>query len=115
MKEWRKPYRIVVFASGFRPGKRFKPTKTRGAYSEIVPCDYGFMAWNPTQHYQEARLPSAGSFLFPGIIAVRAAAMERLTSPNVRQVSIRTDQDKQVYRSFWQSDGTITGYYGHSD
>ena len=56
MKEWRKPYRIVVFASGFRPGKRFKPTKTRGAYSEIVPCDYGFMAWNPTQHYQEARL-----------------------------------------------------------
>ena len=109
MTEWRKPYRIIVFASGFRPGRR------RRTYTEIIPCDYAFDGWTPAQSYQEARLPSAGSFLFPGIVAVRKAAMEYLARPSVTQVSVRTNQDKQVYRYFRQADGRITGYYGTGD
>ena len=110
MNEWRKPYRLNVFANGFRPGRR------RRTYSEIFPCSYGFMGWTPVQVFDRgARLPNAGSFLYPGIVAVRKAAMEYLSNPNVHQVSVRTDQDKQVYRYFKQADGQITGYYGTGD
>ena len=103
MTEWRTPYRIMVFAHGFRPDRKGKA------------FDYAFMAWNPVQSYQEARLPSAGSFLYPGIVAARKAAMEFLTISSTRQVSIRTNQDKQVYRYFLHADGTITGYAGTGD
>lgn len=100
------PYRLVIFASGFRPKRR------RNTYTEIELCRFAYFGWTLTQHYQEARLPSAGSFLFPGIHAVRAAAMEALSQSGVEQVSIRTNQDKQVYRFFKHQDGTISGYGG---
>lgn len=35
--EWRKPYRICVFASGFRPVKRVKANRTHGTYTAIAP------------------------------------------------------------------------------
>jgi hypothetical protein len=74
------------------------------------------MGWTPVQVFDRgARLPNAGSFLYPGIVAVRKAAMEYLSNPNVHQVSVRTDQDKQVYRYFKQADGQITCYYGTGD
>ena len=82
-EEHRTPYRIVVFASGFGPGRLHK------RYTEIVKPDHAYMGWTPQQHYQEARLPSAGSFLYPGFIAVRRAAMEYLALPETRQVSIK--------------------------
>jgi hypothetical protein len=72
--------------------------------------DYAYEAWNPVQHYNEARLPSTGSFLYPGIVAVRKAAMEFLALPETRQVSIRTNQDRHVYRYCKHPDGKITGY-----
>lgn len=84
-----RPYRISVFGS-------------RGAYA----------GWTPVQHYREARLPSSGSFLYPGIHAVRRAAMEYLALPETQQVSIRTNQDRQVYRFFKHVDGRISGYGG---
>ena len=107
-EEYRTPYRIVVFACGFGPGRLHK------RYTEIVKRDYAYMGWTPQQYYQEARLPSAGSFLYPGLIAVRRAAMEYLALPETRQVSIRTNQDRQVYRFFKHVDGRITGYGGES-
>lgn len=103
--QFRTPYRIVVFASAainqLKRSKNKLTTETR---------NYAYMGWNRTQHYKEARLPNAGSFLYPGLFAVRKAAMEFLALPETCQVSIRTDQDKQVYRFFKSADGTISGY-----
>ena len=103
--EHRKPYRINVFANGFRPVKRLKNRTV------IEPTTYGYQLWQPTQTYQEARLPNAGSFLFAGMHEARRAAMAALAIPATTQVSIRTNQDRQVYRYFKQADGRITGYY----
>jgi hypothetical protein len=108
--ETRTPYRIVVFASKYVPSKR-QPKRAR--YTAIERIDYAFMGWTETQVYQEARLPSAGSFLFPGLFAVRRAAMNALSLPETQQVSIRTNQDKSVYRYFKHSDGRISGYGGN--
>lgn len=105
MQEWRKPYRILVFAHGFRPGKR------RKTFTEIVPSQYGYMGWTPLQTYDKgARLPNAGSFLYPGIVAVRKAAMVYLAIPSTHQVQIRTNQDRKVYLWNKHPDGSITGY-----
>ena len=82
------PYRIVVFAESPRRGRR----PARG---------YAYMGWSPVQHFEEARLPGAGSFLYPGLHAVRRAALEYLSLPETRQVSVRTNQDREVYR-FWK-------------
>jgi hypothetical protein len=98
------PYRLIVFA------KKFYPIKRRKHVTEIALQEYAFMAWTPHQHYPEARLPSAGSFLFPGMHAARAEAMNYLTRPDVKQVSVRTDQDREVYRYFRHADGRVTGY-----
>lgn len=102
--ETRRPYRIQVFATGLTAGKRHK------RFTQLVVWEYGYDAWNPEQSYQEARLPSAGSFLYPGIFAVRQAAMEFLARPETRQVAIRTNQDKRVYTYNKHDDGRITGY-----
>jgi hypothetical protein len=106
--EYRKPYRVQVFATGLARGKN------RKRYSELVTRDYGYGLWNPEQHYQEARLPGAGSFLFPGMFAARAAAMDVLSKAGTRQVCIRTNQDRPVYRFYKHADGTVTGY-GYSE
>lgn len=97
------PYRIVVFATGTK-------TVGKGKRQRTVPTSYGYMGWTETQHYQEARLPGAGSFLYPGMHAVRQAAMAYLALPETHQVSIRTNQDKAVYRYFKHADQSITGY-----
>jgi hypothetical protein len=104
MTEQRKPYRLVVCGRGYRAGRQYK------RYTEIVPTSYAFMGWTPEQSYQEARLPSAGSFLYPGIVAVRRAAMEYLARPEVHQVQVRTNQDAKVYIWNKHTDGRITGY-----
>ena len=99
MEEWRKPYCINVFACDVL--ERLTTKK---------PQVYGFQGWNPVQHYKEARLPSAGSFLWPGIVAVRKAAMEYLAQPHTFQVQVLTNQSRKVY--IWNKDpfGKITGY-----
>ena len=68
------------------------------------------MGWTEQQSFQEARLPSAGSFLYPALHAVYRAAHDYLVLPTTQQVSIRTNQDQSVYRYFKHADGTITGY-----
>ena len=99
------PYRINVFATCERTiGKGKRQRK------QTVGC--GYMGWTPEQYYREARLPGAGSFLFPGLIAVRAAAMAYLALPNVHQLAIKNNQDRTVYRYFKHADGRITGYGG---
>lgn len=111
------PYRIMVSAIRFKKGRRVKAfrigrTTLHGEYTELVQMPIGYMGWTSEQHYQEARLPGAGSFLYPGILAARRAAMVYLDSPNVTQVSIRTNQDKTVYRYVKGTDGRVTGYGG---
>jgi len=108
-EEWRRPYRIQVFASKFAPVRdRMRPHP----HTVIELKHIGFDGWNPIQSYSEARLSGAGSFLYPGLIATRKAAMEFLAAPGVHQVSIRTNQDKKVYRYFKHEDGSISGYGG---
>lgn len=102
----RTPYRLNIFGQCFQPVRRLKKR------TEIALIGYGVMGWTPTQHYQDARLPGAGSFLFAGMHEVRRAAMEALAQPNITQVSIRTNQDRQVYRYFKHADGSIGGYSG---
>lgn len=98
------PYRLAVFAHGFRRGRQYR------RYTEIIPSDFGYIAWAPEQHYREARLPSAGSFLFPGLLAVRARAMQELASPSVYQVQVRTNQDRSAWLWNKRSDGHVSGY-----
>ena len=115
MNEWRKPYRINVFGNGYRAVRRVKATRKHGIYTEITPTTWGIQGWNPDNRHEAGRLPNSGCFTWVGIVAVRKAAMEYLARPNVTQVSVRTNQDKQVYRYFRQADGTITGYAGRGD
>ena len=103
------PYRLVIFASRYAPKKKLK------RHTVIERIQYGYDGWTPVQYYREARLPSAGSFLYPGMHAVRRAAMEALAIPNVTQVSVRTNQDKKVYIFNKNSDGRITGYVPDND
>ena len=91
------PYRIVVFATG-----------AIGHRKKVV--GYGYMGWTPHQAYREARLPGAGSFLYPGLHAAYQAAQAYLALPETHQVSIRTNQDRSVYRYFKDSAGHVTGY-----
>lgn len=105
-----KPYRIVVFASGLRRGR------ARRQFTELIPYDYAYVLWNPDQPYGlQARLSGAGCFEWPGMWAAKRAVDRVLADTYVRQVSVRTNQDKQVYRYFRHSDGRITGYYGSGD
>ena len=99
------PYRIVVFTQSTvttGKGKRAK-TKTVGS---------AYMGWTPTQSYQEARLEGAGSFLYPGLRAVRYAAYAYLALADTHQVQIRTNLDRKVYVYNKSADGRITGYMG---
>jgi hypothetical protein len=41
--------------------------------------------------------------------------MEFLAMPGTRQISIRTDQDKHVWRFHKAADGTVTGYRDGED
>jgi hypothetical protein len=98
-----RPYRVIVFARKFAPIKKLKRS------TQVTLRDYGYVLWTPVQSYQEARLPSAGSFLFPGVVAVREAAMAALALPETHQVCIKTNQDKTVFRYF-KHNGRISGY-----
>lgn len=99
-----KPYRLVVFATGTRIVGRGKKREERRV-------GYAYMGWTPTQIFDAgARLPGAGSFLYGGMHAVRRAAIEYLALPETHQVSIRTNQDRSVYRFIKHVDGRVTGY-----
>lgn len=97
------PYRVCVFAAGQRTIGKGKRQRTQA-------IGYGYMGWTPVQHYREARLPSAGSFLYPGFIRARQAALAYLRLPETHQVCVRTNQDRAVYRWFKAQDGTVSGY-----
>jgi hypothetical protein len=102
--ETRTLYRLVIITDRYRPVREYK------RWTKIECTSVCWMGWTPTQAYREARLPGAGSFLYPGIHAVRRAAMEAFSQPGVRQVSVRTNQDKSVYLFNRHADGKITGY-----
>ena len=104
MKNTLTPYRVNVSAQGWRITKRLKRV------TRIEPIGYGYQLWTEKQSYCEARLLSAGSFLFPGLHAVRAAALSELSKPHVHQVQVRTNQDKKVYLWNKHADGRVTGY-----
>ncbi len=99
-----RPYRVIVFTQSQHTTGKGKRQRTRTIGSAYV-------SWSPFQHCgQEARLPDAGSFLYPGFLRARQAAQLALRLPGTHQVSVRTDQDTPVYRYFKHADGTVTGY-----
>lgn len=104
--ENRTPYRVQVSRWQYRPAGR--PRKN--GFTPIQKVGTGYDLWTPEQSYQEARLPSAGSFLFPGLFAVRAAALAEFAKPGVHQVQIRTNQDRIVYIFNRRADGQVSGY-----
>jgi len=103
------PYRVSVFATGTHTigkGKR-QITKTIG---------YGFQGWTPVQFFDAGpRLPSSGSFLYPGALHAIKAAREYLKTPDVHQVQIRTNQDRTVLIYHKQVDGRVTFYAAGED
>ena len=96
------PYRAIVFASGFR-------TTGKGKRAKTVRTGYAYVAWNPNHTVESARLLGSGSFLWPGIHAVRRAALNHLILPGVEQVSIRTNQDREVFRFYREQLAHYTG------
>lgn len=70
-----KPYRIAVFASG-------TVTKGKGKKQRTEKRGYAYMGWNPDH------------------TAVRRAALDHLLLPETEQVSVRTNQDREVFRFF---------------
>lgn len=99
------PYIIHVFATGTR-------TIGKGKRQRTQTIGYGYMGWTSVQHYQEARLPGAGSFLYPGFIRARQAALAFLRLAETHQVCVKTNQSRDVYRWFKAADGTVSGYAG---
>jgi hypothetical protein len=99
-----RPYRVIVFTQSQHTTGKGKRQRTRTIGSAYV-------SWSPFQRCgQEARLPDAGSFLYPGFLRAQEAAKLALRLPGTHQVSVRTDQDTPVYRYFKHADGTVTGY-----
>ena len=91
-----RPYRLIVSATG-QIGRHKKPR------------DYGYILCNPDHTLAAGRLVGSGCFVWPGLIAaIRRARME-LERPEVRQVSVRTEQDRAVGRLIKWADGRITG------
>ena len=90
------PYRAIVFTTiDTRAGTRKKTrTVTSGA---------AYVLWNSECTCEPWRLEGSGSFLWNGLHAVRRAAMAVFADdPNVHQISIRTNQDREVYRFYRQ-------------
>jgi hypothetical protein len=84
MKHQLTPYRVLAF------GTRKHRKKTVG---------YGFDVWNPelTDHWAHAgRLNGSGSFLWLGLRDAKNAVGRAFLDPNIHQVQIRTNQDKQI-------------------
>lgn len=108
------PYRLVVSALGYRRSRVYKGRgpANLGAYTKIEPTVMGWMAWTPDQTCEPWRLPGSGSFLFNGLHVAYAEAMRLLALSPVQQVSVRTNQDRQVYRYVKHADGRISGYGG---
>lgn len=101
------PYRLIVFATGTR-------TTGRGKRARTKTVGYGYMGWTADQRAEPHRLPGSGTFCFPGLQAVRRAAMEYLALPETHCVSVRTNQDRSIYRWHKGSDGRISGYGGEA-
>lgn len=108
------PYRLIVFAHGWQHTKprRTRKTSAWGVQCALVRQGYAFMGWHAEQDpiVDASRLPGAGSFCYPGLHAVQRAAAEYLARPDVDQVSVRTNQDRQVWHYFKQADGRVRGY-----
>ena len=97
------PYRLVVFACGYRRGRTYigRGPSHRGAYSVITPITYAYCGWTEDQTAEPWRLPGSGTFCFPGLHAVHRAARAYLAMLATEQVSVRTNQDREVYR-YWK-------------
>lgn len=99
------PYRLVIFATGQRTIGRGKRQRT-----ETIGC--AFMGWTADQTAEPHRLTGSGTFLYHGGIKACVAARQYLAQPNVHQVSVRTNQDRVVFRYVKASDGRIEMYGG---
>lgn len=107
-----RPYRIVVFATRTR-------VRGKGKRQRTETIGYGYVSWNSDdvarRMYDPGRLYGSGTFCYPGMFAAYAAAMHELSKPEVHQISVRTNQDRPVYRYFKRPDGRITGYADRED
>lgn len=97
-------YTLIAFGTRYRPVRRLK----RSTVIERV--GFAVQGWNRENSHEPGRLPSSGSFTFPGLHAVRRAALEYLADPQISQVAVKTNQSQDIYRYHKQADGSVTGY-----
>lgn len=90
------PYRVIVFCKGNSLLVKAKPRKN----AKPQPTGYAFQAWNPVTTAEPERA-GYGTFLFPGLHAARTTAIMYLAEPETEQVSVRTNQDQEIYH-FWK-------------
>jgi hypothetical protein len=88
------PYRILVFGTENKiTGKgRKRHTKAQG---------FGYVLWNSIDG-EAGRLLGSGSFVWRGLHTAYHAARMAFVDDRIEQVSIRTDQDREVYRMYRQ-------------
>lgn len=88
------PFRIVVF------GER-EVIKGKGKRSRTEREGFAFVLWNPDEETatREGR-PGFGSFAWYEMPLARRAALDALLQPEITQVSIRTNQDRQIARLY---------------
>ena len=87
-------YRILVSGQGWRHGRL---VRGKHPYTKVEPTTMSWVAWNLDHTVESARLPGSGSFVWPGLHAVRTEALRLMAASNVSQVSIRTNQDRSIY------------------
>jgi hypothetical protein len=97
------PLRVLVFAETVRSASKSRKAKTIGC---------AWCAWSPDQcaSFGEGRLSGSGTFLFAGFIRARQTALRAFANEDVRQVSVRTNQDRTVFVWNRRPDGQVVGY-----
>ena len=80
----------------------------------VATCHGAFVAWTPDQSADPARLQGSGALLFAGVVRAIAAARYHLRGADVRQVQIRTNQDRTILIYHKAADGRITFYRGEA-
>lgn len=95
------PFRIVVFGESQTVKHARVKGKKREYVRKVERQGYGFILWNPDEATAaKAGRPGFGSFEWLGMHVARRAALDVLMQPEIMQVSIRTNQDKQIARLY---------------
>lgn len=105
------PYRLVVTFHAWRQlGIRKGRADGRGMHCRVEPTIAGYIYWTPNTVAEPAR-EGYGCFLLYGGLRAVATVRRIFRDHRVRQVSLRTNQDRTLLVYNRQADGRVTHYY----